>query len=418
MLVSKPKNCLMKRNTSPLYLWMLIIPFALSFVQAQEENTTIDSRGDISENLDLEAVASIFAEAEDLAEFEEMLNDPDAVISNLDLNEDDLVDYLRVMESAEEDTHVVAIQAVLDEDVYQDVATIEVEKDEAGEEHVQIVGDVYVYGPSYIIEPVYVYRPPIFTLWWRPFYRPYRSVYYWGYYPRIYRPWRPWPLPRYRSHVSVHIGVGLAFNYTNVRYSRRAVAIHTPIRRNDFAVRYPQRAHSVRVTNVTRANGTQVRTAAVNKPNGTNKRALGINQADGDKYRAAGVNKADGTKKRAVGVNKADGTKKRVAGVNQADGDKYRATGVNHPDGTKKRAAGVNKADGTKKRAVSIERPNGSRKTVAVKKNPDGSKRAASVTKRADGKRSVKTAGKRSNTKAKRKRGSKKKGKRRGRRKS
>ena len=369
----------MKRNTSPLYLWMLIIPFALSFVQAQEENTTIDSRDDISENLDLEAVASIFAEAEDLAEFEEMLNDPDAVISNLDLNEDDLVDYLRVMESAEEDTHVVAIQAVLDEDVYQDVATIEVEKDEAGEEHVQIVGDVYVYGPSYIIEPVYVYRPPIFTLWWRPFYRPYRSVYYWGYYPRIYRPWRPWPLPRYRSHVSVHIGVGLAFNYTNVRYSRRAVAIHTPIRRNDFAVRYPQRAHSVRVTNVTRANGTQVRTAAVNKPNGTNKRALGINQADGDKYRAAGVN---------------------------------------HPDGTKKRVAGVNKADGTKKRAVSVERPNGSRKTVAVKKNPDGSKRAASVTKRADGNRSVKTAGKRSNTKAKRKRGSKKKGKRRGRRKS
>ena len=406
----------MKRNSFTFRLSALMLLFALSFSQAQEENEIDVSNDDISENLDLEAVASIFAEAEDLAEFEEMLNDPDAVISNLDLNEDDLVDYLRVMESSEEDTHVVAIQAVLDEDVYQDVATIEVEKVEEGQEQVQIVGDVYLYGPTYIIEPVYVVRPPIFSLWWRPFYRPYRSVYYWGYYPRIYRPWRPWPLSRYRNHVSVHIGVGLTFNYTNVRYSRRAAVIHAPLRRNDFAVRYPQRAHAVRVGNVSRTHGTQVRTAAVNKSDGTKKRAVGINQADGDKYRAAGVNKPDGTKKRAAGVNKADGTKKRAAGVNQADGDKYRAAGVNKPDGTKKRVAGVNKADGTKKRAASVERPNGSKKTVAVKKNPDGSKRAVSVTKRADGKRTVKPADKKSNTRAKGKRKGRKKGKRKGRR--
>lgn len=382
----------MKRTNSPFYLWILMLLFTVSFVHAQEENEINVSGEDVSENLDLEAVASIFSEADDLAEFEEMLNDPDAVISNLDLNEDDLVDYLRVMESSEEDTHVVAIQAVLDEDVYQDVATIEVEKDEEGEEHVQIVGDVYLYGPSYIIEPVYVYRPPIFRLWWRPFYRPYRSVYYWGYYPRIYRPWRPWSLPRYRSHISVRIGSGITFSYTKVRYSRRAVTIHAPVRRNDFAVRYPQRAYSSRVTSTTRANGTRVRTAAVNKPNGTKKRAVGVNQADGDKYRAAGVN--------------------------QADGDRYRVAGVNKADGTKKRVAGVNKADGTKKRAASVERSDGSKKTVAVKKNPNGSKRAVSVTRSADGKRTVKTAGRKSNSRAKGKRKVKKQRKRKGRRNS
>lgn len=391
----------MKRNAPQFYLWTLFLLLALSMAHAQEENEIELSEEDLSENLDLEAVASIFAEAEDLAEFEEMLNDPDAVISNLDLNEDDLVDYLRVMESTEEDTHVVAIQAVLDEDVYQDVATIEVEQDNEGEEHVQIVGDVYVYGPSYIIEPVYVYRPPIFTLWWRPFYRPYRSVYYWGYYPRIYRPWRPWSVPRYRSHVSVYVGGGLTFNYTRVRYSRRAVAIHAPIRRNDFAVRYPNRAYSVRVAGVNRTNGNKVR-------------AVGVNQRDGDRYRAAGVNKSDGTKKRAVGVNKADGTKKRAAGVNQADGDKYRAAGVNKADGTKKRVAGVNKADGTKKRVASVERSNGSKKTVAVKTNPNGSKKAVSVTKNANGKRRVKSTGKKTSSRTKSRRQGKKHANRKG----
>ncbi len=389
----------MKPNTIQNTLWTLALLFVTAVMFGQDENDIDVSNEDISENLDLEAVASIFAEAEDLAEFEEMLNDPEAVISNLDLNEDDLVDYLRVMENAEEDTHVVAIQAVLDEDVYQDVATIEVTQEEEGQENIQIVGDVYVYGPEYIIEPVYVYRPPIFSLWWRPFYRPYRSVFYWGYYPRFYRPWRPWGIPRYRSHVTVHVHAKHRFNYTKVRYSSRAVALHTPLRRNDFAVKYPNRGYAARSVGYTRANGTEVRAVGANKSNGTKKRAVGVNQADGDKYRAAGVNKADGTKKRAVGVNKADGTKKRAAGVNK-------------PDGTKKRVAGVNKADGTKKRVASVERPNGSKKTVAVKKNPDGSKRAVSVTKNKDGKRRVKTAGGKSKTRAKGKRKAKGHGKR------
>jgi hypothetical protein len=37
--------------------------------------------------------------------------------------------------------------------VYQDVATIDVEKTETI--HVQVVGDVFMYGQNYIYEPVY-----------------------------------------------------------------------------------------------------------------------------------------------------------------------------------------------------------------------------------------------------------------------
>ena len=343
---------------------------------SQQDAVVTASNEEISENLDLEAVASVFADSKDLEDFEKRLNDPELQISNLDLNGDEYVDYLRVMESAEGDIHVVAIQAVLGDDLYQDVATIELEK-ENEEVGVQVVGDAYLYGPNVIIEPVYAYRPIIFGIFWRPYYRPFRSIYYWGYYPRYYRPWRPFRTTVYRTHVHVHVGTKHVYRRTTIRRSARAVTIHKTVRRNDYAVRYPEKSYSSRVTTTKRSNGTTTRTRTVN-------------QADGDKVRTAAVNRADGTKKRAVAIDKADGTQKRAAGVNQADGDKYRAAGVRKTDGTTKRAAGVNKADGTKKRVASVSNPDGSGRTVAVKKNPNGSRSAVSVKKNADGSKTVK----------------------------
>jgi cystathionine beta-lyase family protein involved in aluminum resistance len=70
------------------------------------------------------------------------LNDPELQISNLDLNNDNEVDYLRVIETVENRTHVIIIQSILDNDVYQDVATIDVEKTETIK-YVQVVGDVF-----------------------------------------------------------------------------------------------------------------------------------------------------------------------------------------------------------------------------------------------------------------------------------
>ena len=354
---------LFKVNTTMLLILMLAL---IPGVYAQDDLTDEEIIDELSENLDLEAVASLFADSEDLEAFEHALNDPDTQISNLDLNEDDQVDYLRVMESAEDDTHVIALQAVLGDDLYQDVATIEVEKDENEDVTVQIVGDVYLYGPDYIIEPVYVYRPVIFSLFWRPIYKPYRSVYYWGYYPGHWRFWKPFRVHRYTKHVHVHVNVRHTYRRTHIRRSVRAVHVHRTVRKNDYARIHPTKSYSARRVAVSTSGGTKVRATGVNKVNGTKKRAVAVNQADGDKYRAAGVN--------------------------QADGDKYRAAGVKKADGTKKKVAGVNKADGTKKRVTSVENPDGSKKTVAVKKNPNGSKRAVSVNKKADGTRTVKTA--------------------------
>lgn len=76
------------------------------------------------------------------------------------------MDYLRVIETADNNRHLVVIQAVLAKDIYQDVASIFVEKDEKNQITVQVVGDEYIYGENYIIEPVYIYRPVIYDWFW------------------------------------------------------------------------------------------------------------------------------------------------------------------------------------------------------------------------------------------------------------
>ncbi len=188
----------------------------LTNLNAQDVTTVEATDGNVSENLDLEAVASVFGEAKDLEDFEKRLNDPDTKISNLDLNKDGEVDYLKVFESSKGDTRTVTIQAVIGKDKYQDVATINVEKDSEGETQVQVVGDVSMYGSSYVIYPVYVHPPVVVVWFWGPYYNPWRSPYYYGYYPPYYRPWRPYPTSRYRTNVRVNVNVNNSYSRTNV----------------------------------------------------------------------------------------------------------------------------------------------------------------------------------------------------------
>jgi hypothetical protein len=230
---------------------ILVIAFIISLghMNAQDVTTVTAANSDISQNLDLEAVASIFGESENLEDFEKRLNDPDTRISNLDLNGDGEVDYLRVIENTKNETHLITIQAVLGNDLFQDVATIDVEKDSQGVTQVQVVGDVYMYGPDYIITPVYVHRPVIFVWFWGPYYRPWYSPYYWDYYPPYYRPWRPYPTPRYRTNVHVHVNVNNSYRYSSVRRSNTAIELQKQARRNDYGSKHPDRSFKNRTGN-------------------------------------------------------------------------------------------------------------------------------------------------------------------------
>ncbi len=236
-------------KTSIIYPVLFFILFALPIV-AQDRTTINATSSEISDNLDLRAIASIFGDARDLEDFERQLNDPKIQISNLDLNDDNQVDYLRVIESVDGNAHLIVVQAVLGRDIYQDVATIEVEKDRNNQVQVQVVGDVYMYGHNYIYEPVYVGTPVIYSTFWIPTYRPYCSMWYWNYYPTFYYAWTPCPVFRYRNNIGLHINFNHHYNYVNYRSCHRAVALYEGRRSNYCERTAPNRGFAYRNNNV------------------------------------------------------------------------------------------------------------------------------------------------------------------------
>lgn len=231
-------------------LLLALLAIGFSSCSAQSQTTVYAKNSDISDNLDLRAVASIFGESANLQDFERRLNDPKYQISNLDLNGDDQVDYLRVIESVEARTHVVIIQAVLDRDVYQDIATIDVERDNYNQVNVQVVGNSYLYGANYIYEPVYSVAPVIYTSFWITNYRPYISSWTWNYYPSYYYAWRPYPIYRYRNNINVCINVNNRYNYVNYRRSYRAPVLYESRRAYGYEKMRPNYSFAQRHNNV------------------------------------------------------------------------------------------------------------------------------------------------------------------------
>ncbi len=174
------------------------------------------------DNLNLYAVMETFRESETLEAFERAINDPEYMVNNLDLNGDGYVDYIMVNDYVEGNIHYIVLRVALNASEYQDVAVFVVEKLRDGSVTVQLIGDETLYGANYIIEPHYaettnpgyrgnVTRPannvvhtsnvvhttyyevaswPVIVYISRPVYRPWRSVWYYGYYPSYWSPWR------------------------------------------------------------------------------------------------------------------------------------------------------------------------------------------------------------------------------------
>ncbi|MDO5509242.1 MAG: hypothetical protein Q4F57_00965 [Weeksellaceae bacterium] len=218
-----------------------------SLVFAQQRSTVQATSQEISDNLDLRAVASVFAESRNLEQFEQKLNDPELMISNLDLNNDGYVDYLRVVEMKENRNHLVVIQAILGQDVYQDVATIDVQRQASNRAtQVHIIGDPFLYGNNYIYQPVFAYTPLIYDYFWMPSHMVYVSPWRWNRFPRFYTPWRMYPMFRYRNHI--HMWASMHnFYYMNTPWNHGFYnAYYYGPRMNHWEVRHPRQSFNIR----------------------------------------------------------------------------------------------------------------------------------------------------------------------------
>ena len=171
------------------------------------------------DNLNLYAVMDLFRNSKTLEDFERGLNDRESRINNLDLNGDNLVDYITVTDYKDGKVHTIVLRAVLGRKDFQDVAVITVEKLRRKKVMIQMIGDPALYGRNYIIEPVYAHRPnpgyygdpvypndatvinnvyyemydwPLAVYIYSPHYQGWHSSWYWGYYPAYWNPWRPY----------------------------------------------------------------------------------------------------------------------------------------------------------------------------------------------------------------------------------
>ncbi|MFO7978826.1 MAG: hypothetical protein R6U64_09215 [Bacteroidales bacterium] len=199
----------------------LIFTSILAFLLAgagmlKAQNRPDEYLGLPGDNLNLFAVMNLFQESETLEGFERSLNDPDQMVNNLDLNGDNLVDYIMVYDYVEGNVHSIVLRVALNKKEQQDVAVFTVWKMEDGTAQIQLIGDEALYGPDYIVEPIYAETPnpgyrgevassrnvvrttyyevatwPVIVYISRPVYRPWRSVWYWGYYPGYWNPWTP-----------------------------------------------------------------------------------------------------------------------------------------------------------------------------------------------------------------------------------
>lgn len=215
----------------------LIFAFIFSAFIAKAQSDSLGMPGD---NLDLRAVLTIFKQSSNIEEFERKLNAADSKVNNLDLNNDQQVDYLRVVDHAKDNFHSIVIQTPVSKSETQDVAVIEVEKSGDQVAHIQIIGDETLYGRDYIIEPkteaqakaikkesksydddvyrsssdktsndavlldssdgtydnsqvmVNVWGWPSVAYIYSPGYSLWVSPWYWGYYPTGYSPWSPY----------------------------------------------------------------------------------------------------------------------------------------------------------------------------------------------------------------------------------
>jgi hypothetical protein len=233
--------------------------FSQTDSQAAADTALLGLPGD---NLDLYAVLDLFQKSKTIEDFEKTLNLKETGISNLDLDLNDTVDFIKVVTKQDGNNFTFILQVDVSKNEIQDVAVILVSKDKDGKVTMQIVGDKDLYGKDYVIEPqpaapavtpnpayagtdpvpsaapatttvVVVESAPIVQYVYSPVYVPYYPPYYYGYYPPYHAAFTVMAVSvyhhnNYYHHGGYHGGYGNTVvvhntnNYNNYNNSRNS----------------------------------------------------------------------------------------------------------------------------------------------------------------------------------------------------
>ena len=237
------------------------------------------------------------------------------------------MDYIRVVDYPDSNSHSLALQVPVTESESQDVAVIEMEEVEKETVNLQVIGDSDLYGEEYMLEPADEKNTSIVVNVnsWRPVrhiygrkYVAWNSPYRWGHYPTWHRPWRRVTWAVYRPRV-VHYHRPY-YRFTTVRRCRRAQSnyrahrVHSPhFHKNHKSIGAKSKNNKVGVKQTTTVkksgNGTitKKQTTTVKKNPQTKKKIAPAKSSPATKRKRPGATKQ---KSKSSGKQRKSGTRK------------------------------------------------------------------------------------------------------------
>ena len=266
-----------------LRFFVLLFSLLITFYVNAEQQVEPESLGLPGDNLNLYAVLKLFQESKTLESFERSLNAQETKINNLDLNNDNQIDYIRVEDIAEGKLHNIVLKVDVDKKEQQDVAVFIVDSNDNENVTIQLIGDQDLYGKDYIVEPNYAEAIPpsetpnpgyvkqstttsedadgntiivnnyttkqtanwgVVRFMFSPSYVVWRSPWSWNYYPSYWNSWKPWYWHQYYGYHS-HWHHHYHSHYHRPSYYRNAIA------RQTYNDRFHKRS-SVYVKNINR----------------------------------------------------------------------------------------------------------------------------------------------------------------------
>lgn len=204
---------------------LLSTALAFSTAYCQDDSDKVQYTGD---NFSLEATLSLFKKAHSIEEFEQLINQENNNANNLDLNQDGKIDYVTVDDIQQGSAHAIVLSTYINENIKQDIASIEIEKTGNENATLQIEGNKDLYPKNTIIEPSEItetisgekgpsigeikFSEVVLNVWlwpsvqflYAPNYIVWHSPWHWRSYPRWFKPWNPYRYSLFYSRCAPH----------------------------------------------------------------------------------------------------------------------------------------------------------------------------------------------------------------------
>ena len=209
-----------------LYFLLVFAPLTLFLTNCKSSSNNITIANYAGDALDLKAVSDAAVKSKDAKDFEKKLNTAGNKLNNLDLDENNKIDYIKVTEINEGEMKGFSLTVEVTKGEEQEICTIQFEKSSNSRSHVQTYGNHHIYGHNH-----YYYRSTSWDeiLMHRYLYshhRPYRSSYGYGRYPSYFSSnSRPVAQSQYSGF---HQNKSYSNDYKKTSQSKTATAFTSP----------------------------------------------------------------------------------------------------------------------------------------------------------------------------------------------